>query len=289
MDNGRRLLILVKRWNIVLDEEAEFEGFKNRALRCVAPVLSGLAKDTKLLESIDARYSFLLGLPVLELDTSWKDLSPLKTALTTTIYRQIASANDLSEFAFRLQLFLWVLASQAPEAVGTLATFLKQAVESSPSIRLRIAVKGHEATLYPGGAKILDDALINDPLGWMDSHPKVMKRFVNALHLYLDKDKSKYRNLLDDLRVSLETLLRELLSNRKSLEKQKDPLLKWMDERGAHKQIRNQFWTLLDYYSKYQNDTVKHQEKWEEFEVEHIIYLTGCFMRFLLQLDGSSH
>ena len=43
---------------------------------------------------------------------------------------------------------------------------------------------------------------------------------------------------------------------------------------------------LLNLFAKYQNDKVKHAEKWAEPEVEFMIYLTGLFMRMLLELEG---
>jgi len=68
------------------------------------------------------------------------------------------------------------------------------------------------------------------------------------------------RNLLDDLRLSVELLLKSLLSNNKSLENQKNEIGTFLKQRNASKEIINMYITLIDYFSKYQNDYIKHND-----------------------------
>jgi hypothetical protein len=42
---------------------------------------------------------------------------------------------------------------------------------------------------------------------------------------------------------------------------------------------------LLARFMQYQNDAVKHGDNWSSIEIEFMIYLTGAFMRLLLQLE----
>ena len=88
---------------------------------------------------------------------------------------------------------------------------------------------------------------------------------------------------LDNLRFALEQLLKKILSNQKSLENQKSPLGSWLKEKGLHSQVINSYQTLLKEYQNYQNDAVKHNENYSFDEVEFMIYLTGNFMRLLIQ------
>jgi len=62
-------------------------------------------------------------------------------------------------------------------------------------------------------------------------------------------------------------------------------LVGWMKQRKAHVQVRNLYNTLLVFFCQYQNEAVKHGNGWQEVEIEYMIYLTGAFMRFLLQLN----
>ena len=63
-------------------------------------------------------------------------------------------------------------------------------------------------------------------------------------------------------------------------------MLPWLKERGLHQQVINMYSDLLRKFCEYQNDAVKHDEKWSPEEVEFMIYLTGVFMRLLVELES---
>ena len=111
---------------------------------------------------------------------------------------------------------------------------------------------------------------------------EVYKNFKNALEKYLNK---KYeRNLIDDLRLSLELLLKEILKkDRVSLKKKEDQklILKELKNKGYREDVRNMIRQLLIYYESYQNEYVKHNDKVNPLEIEFMIYLTRCFIRLL--------
>ncbi len=73
-----------------------------------------------------------------------------------------------------------------------------------------------------------------------------------------------------------------VLKNTKSLENQKEFIGKYLKTRNTSAEISNLFWTVLDYYSKYQNDKIKHADNAKVDEVEFLLYLTGTVMRFML-------
>jgi len=90
------------------------------------------------------------------------------------------------------------------------------------------------------------------------------------------------RNSLDDLRLSLELLLKRLLENEKSLENQRPAITEFLKNKGVSPQIANLLWSLIDYYSKYQNEHVKHNDKVKATDVNFILDLTTSFMKQLL-------
>jgi hypothetical protein len=113
-------------------------------------------------------------------------------------------------------------------------------------------------------------------------YPKVQKSFKSALEKY--QNKIFQRNLVDDLRLSLELLFRELLHNDKNLVNQEKWLSKYLQQKNIPKELINMYWKLINYYTKYQNNYAKHNDKVGSSEIEFILYLTGTFMRFLLTL-----
>lgn len=130
----------------------------------------------------------------------------------------------------------------------------------------------------------LDLPLIEETRHWLHDHPKALEK--------LEQAKLKYdagvfqRNLIDDLRLGLELLLKSVLGNTKSLENQVPLVGAKLKERGASAQFTNMFLKLLDLYCKYQNDYIKHDDKLPEEEVEFIFELSASFMKHIVRVAG---
>jgi hypothetical protein len=121
---------------------------------------------------------------------------------------------------------------------------------------------------------------------WLAPFPDVLAIYQSALQKY--EATAFTRNLLDDLRLALEKLLQAVLGNARSLENQLAALGEFVRERGASREFANMFRTLLDYYTKYQNTYVKHDDAVVEQEVEFIIEMTSAFMKHVLRLSGNA-
>jgi hypothetical protein len=130
----------------------------------------------------------------------------------------------------------------------------------------------------------LDKGIIDSVLAGLEDYPKVAKQFETALRIYQSGETDKYRNLLDNLRFALEQLLKNILNNQKSLENQKNFILPWLKAKGLHDEVVNLYERLLSTYQNYQNNAVKHKDDFSINEVEFMIYLTGNFMRLIIQL-----
>lgn len=117
----------------------------------------------------------------------------------------------------------------------------------------------------------------------LSSHPDALKLYNSALQKY--KSGKYERNLLDDLRLSLEYLVKDILKNSKSLEKQND-LGKYLKVKGVPPALRNTFTTLVTYYTKYQNDHVKHNHNVNIEDIELIKEQTESFIKHLIKLDN---
>ncbi len=208
----------------------------------------------------------------------------------TFVYKRTDECQTTSELATVLQTLFLVLAENADEnqsLIDELAIQIKDVASLVPSASFQLGISGKQVIIYPRGDDLLDQGIINCVLAGLENFPQAAKPFENALNIYQSGQSSQYRNLLDDLRFSLETLLKNVLNNQKSLENQQQELLRWLKNKNLHPQIVNLYQQLLfGQYRLYQNDAVKHDENYSIDEVEFAIYLTGNFMRFILQLHG---
>jgi len=126
----------------------------------------------------------------------------------------------------------------------------------------------------------------------LEKYPEVLKRFTKALQIYQSGETNRYPHLLYELRLSLEQFFKKVFNSQKTLEKQlsKDEIKNYFKAKRIHSQIGNLYHELVNKYKDYQNGTVKHpndspDEIFFSDEVEFMIYLTGNFMRLLLQIQ----
>jgi hypothetical protein len=278
-----------RRWNIAPDENTEFKKFHNRILVAIDKTLGEYILQHP---EIEQEFAFAIGSSQPpQTTTDARQLlsrSMGRSLQDDNVYKIIASTTNLQSLITAIQSLFWVLEENHCPSVNGFENSIKVAIDYSPGINLRIVRRDKGVTLYPAGAKLLDEAVVNDTLLWLNDYPIVAKHFEEALRIYQSKDVAKYRNLLDNLRFALEQILKSILRNKKSLENQKGLLLAWLNEHGVHQQIINMYDDLLARFSQYQNDAVKHGERWSPPEIEFVIYLTATFIRFLLQLSMAS-
>ena len=226
-----RIMHFYKRWNIPLDREEELEKFKNRLL---AAFDFSIGKYITERPSISKKFAFTIGhrqpvRSVTGLKLTYQRMEETGSIFgasfsETKVYHGIVSAPDEQSLIFALQCLFWILEEQKYAKLETLVQAVREAIDASVLVNIKIARRGHRVTLYPEGAKLLDKGLVNDSLLWLKSHKAAAKHFETALDIYLKKETGRYRNLLDELRSSLEKLVRSIIGNRKSLENQKNLL-----------------------------------------------------------------
>ena len=292
MELEELVLDFQQRWNCqcsIIQAKEAFKYFRNRMF---STLISIVGMD---LLKLDARYRLAWGAePQLKehpLAVLVKSYSNEIDYSSTQFYLAAISAESLPEFIFTFEVLFRLLEESedvAETKIKEIAIALKKAIDQSPGIDFKLSQSGKRIITYPAGAKLLDQQVINQDLVWLSAYPTVVRHFEEALCIYMSKDNGKYRNLLDNLRFALEQLIKEILGNDKSLDNQKELILKWLSERQVHQQVINMYQDILTRFTQYQNDAVKHNEAWSEPEVEFMIYLTGTFMRLLLQLNQAN-
>ena len=287
-----------KRWNIVYDKDKRFTDFKNRTLSTIDDALGELFLSDKNLErhflKLTANYfpQSKKYIPT-SIAAAFNNISKMTSSLEIKeikfkdliVYKFLSEERDFIKFIQYLQSIFWL--DLDLEVKEELFLGFKEDVELSLlDIQIK-RIKGDNIIFYPKGSKLLDEKVVNDVLDWLISYPNVQKSFKSALEKY--QDKVYQRNLIDDLRLSLELLLKKILNNRKSLEKQEKFLDEYLEQKNVPKELNNMYWKLIDYYTKYQNNYAKHDDKVDSSEIEFMIYLTGIFIRFLMTLEDSKN
>ncbi len=134
--------------------------------------------------------------------------------------------------------------------------------------------------------KLSETELITKTRHWLSDHPLALKQYESALKKY--ESGVFERNTLDDMRLSFELLVKDLLNNGKSLENQINDLGGMLKAQGASEELRNMVIKIIDYYSKFQNNHVKHNDAVNEKEIEFVIELTSVVMKYLIKLNGGA-
>ncbi|MGA2623213.1 MAG: hypothetical protein ABSF91_05105 [Bacteroidota bacterium] len=290
----------MQRWGIVIPKEKLFSEFRNRVSTAVGSFLSDLKyldemiydiEATSLVAAVEGKFAVINGSEYVD---------PAYLAIGQGIIKHLTNAQGLSELILVLQRLFWSLEQLSASyetldefktAVQSLIANLNTAIESSSGINIRrIENIDGKMELYPDGIKLLDEAVDENAI-WLRKYPDVVKEYNKALSIAVSKDASMYRQALDSLRFALENLLKVVLGNNSPIEKQKEPLLKWMKEKGVHSQIRQNYFTMLTQFSLYQSTAVKHDSDFEpadervysDSELEYMIYLTTTLMRFLIE------
>lgn len=206
--------------------------------------------------------------------------------------KEFRSASTPARTALVLQALIIALEStnDVPnqEALKKLQSAIHSASELTPRVGMRVVETDGSRALYPHGAEALDAELVNRVVAWLADVPAAAKAYSALLELLWSGSLETRRNVVDNLRVAVEAVLRKLLKNEKSLENQQDALTSWLKERGAHQQTINLFvQVLFGPYRIFQNEAVKHGDDFIEPEVEFQIYQTGTLLRMLLRLEQS--
>ncbi len=124
--------------------------------------------------------------------------------------------------------------------------------------------------------------LVEETKHWLKDYPESLKLLEGAEEKLMGR--IFQRNLLDDLRLALETLLKGIFDNNKSLENQITNVGNLIKQNKGSKELTNMFLVILKYYCNYQNEYVKHNDLVKENEIDVIFEMTCSFMKYFLKL-----
>lgn len=93
------------------------------------------------------------------------------------------------------------------------------------------------------------------------------------------------RNAIDDLRLSLELLLKAILENGKSLENQQPIFKSYLKTKKVAPALANLLWDHIDNIAKYNNDHVKHNDAVTKIDMEMVVDLTTTVIKQIVKIS----
>lgn len=137
-------------------------------------------------------------------------------------------------------------------------------------------------------------AALREPNMIMQCVRPLIERYPDAIVLF-DSAEEKYeeggadRNALDDMRLCFEKVLQAVFSNDKNLENQMEAIGSLLKGAGVTNEFRNLLNKALDYYTKYQNNHVKHDDSINPYEVSFLVEFTCILMKQMIEQFGQDN
>lgn len=278
-----------KRWNIVEDSNIDLNKIKIRCLNVIAKMLDDANKPSDFdfyfnnnddfLEDYCSEISMILGFD--------HDSSSVGRFEYTDLHKNILNLE--LNYIHDYETFIWFLEETLNYNFNNnnlnkydLVSKINDALILS-NARVKILLNNNYYELYPTNIEFLDNYLIFDNLNWLNKYPKAKEHFSKAIKLENIKD--NYRTIVDELRLSLEFLLKDIFNNKKSLENQISEVGIYLNDNNISKEINNMFVKLLNLYTLYNNNNAKHNDTVISLEINYMIYLTGTFISLIVQTE----
>ena len=238
-----------KRWN--LKNSGDYKALKNR----VVVILDGVPFSSSWMPHFEREIFYQIGQSYVDQNYMSFSFSFSKTYLYKFINKL-----DMSQSFDQLLLINMlesVLNSGYDIGISDMARKISEALVLS-GVDIELYKRGSEYLFYPSGAEILDTKLVNDNLNWLELYPKAREK----MHLALSSQQRNghARQIIDNMRLSFELFLKQYLNNEKSLENQKELLGKKLQKCGISKEIRDMYATIFSFYTRYNNQNVKHDD-----------------------------
>ena len=273
-----------KRWNIKDDEEDK-EQLKNRCLAVINNYLNSIPEYyNRKYEISDFCSEIEIQLGLCSSNNDYDDFS------RTKLFRMLNSLDlntkeNYNLFMYFIEIVLnYEYVHFEDEEINSFIIRIAEVLKIS-NANVMVCKNGNNYELYPMDTEFLSGALIVDALSWLDEFEQSKKSFAKAVRI--KRTESNYRGIIDELRLSIELLFKQLFKNEKSLENQTENIGKYFKENNISIEISNMYIKLMDLYTKFNNNNAKHNDNIKEIEIDYMIYLTGNFIRLIVLIEKS--
>lgn len=276
-DTIHRLESFSNRFNLELGKNS----YSQFHLRCLTAIAQYAYNETFLVRRMSIEISMLLGFSYTHtvFDNEYSN-SQIKNVLEEL---KITDSASLHRWLMVLECIIAIEVQDEVKRTDFAMSIAEALILSGINSVLCDTADGY--IFYPANAEYLDQKLVIDVLNWLSKYPDAKEQYDKALRLYVHGDRS--RHVIDSLRLSFELFLKRYFTNKTSIENQKNEIGILLKNSDVSVEVRNMFIKLVDYFATYNNQHIKHGDSSKQIgdaEIEFIIYLTGSFMRFLIQI-----
>ncbi len=206
-DERLRIENFYKRWNIELSDKDRWTNFRSRVLNAYSSELG-----YEILENSKSEDEFfkLIGVHTRRVKGMFDiDISFDKKLIESPTYNYFLEEGDIKKFILGLEVIFWMTSLEWKYK----SDFLESIQDAIVMTGVPLVAKDtdEDVIFFPAGAKLLDQALVNDNLDWLADYPESYDTFKNALTEI--GTKGKERHIVDNLRLSLELLFKAVLSS----------------------------------------------------------------------------
>jgi len=166
MKDKERITTFWKRWN---HEPSDKEVFSRFRARVIDVAFDTWDSSVRYYSALIKEFAFYSGTTYIYRDDNTYGTSALAQLLSkaTTVYQVVEA----------IQFLLWTLSLPGhAKDLEKCCDRLNRVLDISPNVPIQIVFNGKEAVIYPTGAELLDEAVIESNLIWLGDYPTVLKR-----------------------------------------------------------------------------------------------------------------
>jgi hypothetical protein len=156
---------------------------------------------------------------------------------------------------------------------------IKKSIELA---NLNLGIKWKDGIFYPTGDSFLDVELIDHALTLLDKYPNEKTDLKNALESYHAK---RLYGVVENCYIAVEGIGRQLLGNKKTLDNNREDLLKLLQFSKYWDKI---FFNYLSFAHEYRRHAGENRHDLKPEEVEGFLYLTCLIIRATLRASENS-
>jgi len=191
--------------------------------------------------------------------------------------RNIPSLRSLTGGEFTETLKVLVLLYDVLEGVSGEQETLTQWIEIAFShATADLGVTWNQGMFYPSGAPELDRSLIEEALEWLRDFPNERADYLKALTGYANK---RLDEVIINCYVAVESMARTVLSNSKTLENNREGLVKKLGLSQTWKSLLSNF---ISYANEFERHASENRHSLNPIEVEGFLYMSGLLLRMAI-------